>query len=222
MVDRLNLRKSPWVRVRAASSPLRCPYHCSYSTMDKIRISTVDNVVLERYVPPPSDTLDARPNKQRLTGQLHLVQHHLFFSPAACSSTSQTEEIWIPYPAINLLTRLPQSIEGLYPLRLRTRTFESYLLLFEKDREGGAEDVWLSIKDCAVASRLAVTRIARQLTRGQPPSNSYTLSTIGCLRRIRPVRSSILFLSHHSKPRRLSLLPHRDQAHRWHHQVPSR
>ncbi|ORX34963.1 protein-tyrosine phosphatase-like protein [Kockovaella imperatae] len=120
--------------------------------MDKLRVSTVDNVILERYVPPPIDALDDKPKKQRLTGQLHLVQHHLFFSPRASSSTSQPEEIWIPYPAINLLTRLPQSIEGLYPLKLRTRTFETFLFLFEKDREGGAEDVWTSIKDCAVAS----------------------------------------------------------------------
>jgi hypothetical protein len=38
-----------------------------------------------------------------------------------------------------------------YPLQIRTRTFHSYVLGFEKAMEGGAEDVWLSVKDCAVA-----------------------------------------------------------------------
>lgn len=32
--------------------------------------------------------------------------------------------------------------------------FDTYVILFERDREGGAEDVWQSVKDCAVASEL--------------------------------------------------------------------
>jgi myotubularin-related protein 6/7/8 len=53
-----------------------------------------------------------------------------------------------------LLTRLPATIQGLYPLQIRTRNFESYVLYFERDREGGAEDVWQSVKDCAVSGEL--------------------------------------------------------------------
>lgn len=119
--------------------------------MDGIRVTKVDNVILERLVPaiPPST---AAPTKQRLTGTLHLTPHHLFFTPTAQDNgDSAGSEIWIPYPTIILLTRLPQSIQGLYPLQIRTRTFEGYILLFERDRNGGAEDVWQSVKDCAVA-----------------------------------------------------------------------
>ena len=119
--------------------------------MDAIRVAKVDNVLLERPLPPnPPDTTTS--SRQRLTGTLHLTPHHLIFSPTSSSIATTSTEIWIPYPTITLLTRLPQSIQGLYPLQIRTRTFESYVLLFEKDREGGAEDVWQSVKDCAVAS----------------------------------------------------------------------
>lgn len=119
--------------------------------MDAIRVAKVDSVILERPLPPsPPET---GPSKQRLTGTLHLTPHHLIFSPTSYSSTSTSEEIWIPYSTITLLTRLPQSIQGLYPLQIYTRTFESYVLLFERDRERGAEDVWQSVKDCAVACK---------------------------------------------------------------------
>lgn len=123
--------------------------------MDAIRVAKVDNVVLERPIPPL--TKDGVPTRSRQTGTLHLTPHHLIFSPpldtaSTSSETASTSEIWIPYPTITLLTRLPQSIAGLYPLQIRTRTFGSYVLLFEKDRQGGAEDVWQSVKDCAVAS----------------------------------------------------------------------
>ena len=117
--------------------------------MDVIRVAKVDSVSLERLISPQAP--DATPTRQRVTGTLHLTPHHLIFSPTSTSTSPASEEVWIPYPTITLLTRLPQSIQGLYPLQIRTRTFESYVLLFEKDREGGAEDVWQSVKDCAVA-----------------------------------------------------------------------
>jgi hypothetical protein len=63
------------------------------------------------------------------------------------------KEVWVPYPTINLLQRLPQSPSGMYPLLVGTKTFDTYTLLFERDREGGAEDVWQSVKDCAVARK---------------------------------------------------------------------
>ena len=117
--------------------------------MDAIRVAKVDNVIIERHIPPSSS--DGSATVQSLTGTLHLTPHHLIFSPSSSSLAGLTEEIWIPYPIITLLTRLPQNIQGLYPLQIRTRTFESCVLLFERDREGGAEDVWQSVKDCAVA-----------------------------------------------------------------------
>ena len=117
--------------------------------MDAIRVARVESVTLEHQVPPSLP--DASPSRQRLTGTLHLTPHHLIFSPSSSSSTSHNEEIWIPYPTITLLTRSPQTIQGLYPVHIRSRTFESYVLLFERDRDGGAEDVWQSVKDCAVA-----------------------------------------------------------------------
>ncbi|WVW81396.1 hypothetical protein I302_103388 [Kwoniella bestiolae CBS 10118] len=80
-------------------------------------------------------------------------------SSSIASTTSKdkqnkNDEIWIPYPTITLLTKLPQSIQGHYPLKIETKHFENYVFLFEKDRSmgksGGAEDVWQSIKDSAV------------------------------------------------------------------------
>ena len=127
--------------------------------MDDIRVARVDDLVLERLVPPESP--NGVPVRQRLTGTLHLTPHHLFFSPSSqdpsssASAPAKLDEIWIPYPSITLLTRLPQNIHGLYPLQIRTRTFDSFLLLFSKPLEGGAEDVWQSVKDCAVACEFA-------------------------------------------------------------------
>jgi len=103
--------------------------------MDKLLVSKVDNVQLRTHT---SD----------LSGTLHLTPHHLFFSPDATSST--TAEIWISYPAINLMTRLPQTILGLYPIQIRTKTFHHYVFSFQQDRS--AEEVWQSVKDCAVIS----------------------------------------------------------------------
>ena len=114
--------------------------------MDSIRVAKVDNVILERPSRPPDTTV-----RQKSHGALHLTPHHLIFSPSATTSVD-TAEIWIPYPSITLCTRLPQALNGLYPLQVHTRMFDSYVLLFEKDRDGGAEDVWQSVRDCAVAS----------------------------------------------------------------------
>jgi hypothetical protein len=119
-------------------------------TMDSIRIARVDNVTLETFAPP--NDAGGVPNKERRKGTLHLTPHHLIFtSTSGFDPTSGEAETWIPYPSITLLTRLPQTFGGVYPLQIRTRTFHSYVLGFDKAMEGGAEDVWLSVKDCAVA-----------------------------------------------------------------------
>ena len=143
--------------------------------MDAIRVTKVERVQLDRFV-TSSSTRDSSSSassssvvkKQRLTITLHLTPHHLVLSPTPSSDgsstssdrlrsildpTQLTDEIWVPYPSITLLTRLPQTLKGLYPLQIRTRNFESYVLNFERDRDGGAEDVWQSVKDCAVSGK---------------------------------------------------------------------
>jgi myotubularin-related protein 6/7/8 len=133
--------------------------------MDAIRVAKVENVQLDRYIPPTTSSSSV--TKQRITITLHLTPHHLIFSPLPSYSdltrsksiqdpTQETDEIWVPYPSITLLTRLPQTIAGLYPLQIRTRNFESYVLSFERDRDGGAEDVWQSVKDCAVSGEVSL------------------------------------------------------------------
>ena len=133
--------------------------------MDAIRVAKVENVQLDRYIPPSSPS--SQVTRQRISITLHLTPHHLIFSPLPTDSeltrsrskqdpTQETDEIWVPYPSITLLTRLPQTLQGLYPLQIRTRSFESYVLSFEKDRDGGAEDVWQSVKDCAVSGKLLI------------------------------------------------------------------
>ncbi|WWC85439.1 uncharacterized protein L201_000302 [Kwoniella dendrophila CBS 6074] len=134
--------------------------------MDTLKVAKVDNVVLEHHIPPSSK--DGQPSKVRKTGAIHLTPHHLIFSQDPSStpeSSNDEQEIWIPYPSIILLTKLPQSIQGFYPLRIETKYFQNFVFLFEKDQDrvsgsssskrggsAGAEDVWQSIKDSAVKS----------------------------------------------------------------------
>ena len=118
--------------------------------MDKLRVAKVDNVLLDKAEEPGEDP-NHIPRRQRLSGTLHLTPHHLIFSPI--SSSASTAEIWIAYATITSMTRLPQTIHGLYPIQVRTKLFDSYLLSFERDRQGGAEDVWQSVKDCAVVGK---------------------------------------------------------------------
>lgn len=129
--------------------------------MDSIRVAKVDNVTLDRLIPPStSSSPSTLPTPLRQTGTLHLTPHHLIFHSNTPGDKS-TDELWISYPSITLLTRLPQTFAGKYPLQIKTRGFESYVLGFEKAMEGGAEDVWLSVKECAVASKLYSARRSR-------------------------------------------------------------
>jgi myotubularin-related protein 6/7/8 len=56
----------------------------------------------------------------------------------------------IPYPLIALLTRLPQTLEGLSPLSVRCRTFELFTLAFDADTSAVA--VFDSVRDLTVTS----------------------------------------------------------------------
>ena len=121
------------------------------AVMDAIRVARVESVIVEWS--PSHTSSGSAPSRERLTGTLHLTPHHLIFSPNTSSTKSDGDEIWIPYPSVIQFTRLPQNIQGLYPVQIRTKTFEDYLLLFETDINGGAEDVWQSVKNCAIASK---------------------------------------------------------------------
>lgn len=160
--------------------------------MDALRVTKVERVVLERTSHEPPYTSSS------VEGTLHLTPHHLFFSPSvanAATSSSKgvgnadgrsqldvTDEIWVPYPIINVLHRLPQTSSGLFPLLLSTKTFHTYTFLFERNGEGGAEDVWQSVRDCAITrephacssadmQRLSIScmRISTRCQRLKPP-----------------------------------------------------
>ncbi|PWN20058.1 phosphatases II, partial [Microstroma glucosiphilum] len=120
--------------------------------MDKLRVSKVEDVFLQRGA-----------DVQK--GSLHLTQHHLIFRPSDAS-----EEHWIPYALLSLVTRQasllplaqrrPHSPQGsaslssssrsgrIYPLQLRFRTFDAASLGF--DSEAKATDVFESLKAVAV------------------------------------------------------------------------
>ncbi|KAF9792119.1 protein phosphatase [Thelephora terrestris] len=103
--------------------------------MDKIRIAKVERVVCSKL------------NGSNIC-TLHLTAHHLIFQ----YEDQSLEEMWVPYPLISLVTRLPQTLTGKNPLTIRTRTFENLLLSFENDIE--ALDVFESIKELTVANSI--------------------------------------------------------------------
>ncbi|EED77729.1 predicted protein, partial [Postia placenta Mad-698-R] len=101
--------------------------------MDAIKVAKVEGVLCSKAGSIAS-------------GTVHLTAHHLIFhydDPAK-------EEMWIPYPLISLVTRLPLTLQGSCPLTIRTRTFEAASLLFGSERE--AIDVFDSVKELTVAT----------------------------------------------------------------------
>ncbi|KAK7693839.1 hypothetical protein QCA50_003411 [Cerrena zonata] len=82
-------------------------------------------------------------------GTLHLTTHHMIF---VYDDTSK-EEMWVPYPLISLVTRLPQTLSGLYPLTTRTRTFETFSLSFKVLQE--SIDVFESVKELTVVTSIS-------------------------------------------------------------------
>ncbi|KAN0103897.1 Protein-tyrosine phosphatase-like protein [Russula decolorans] len=101
--------------------------------MDAIRIPKVPNVLCSK-------------SGRTSPGTLHLTAHHLIFSYADVSQS----EMWIGYPLINLVSRLPQTLSGQRPISFRCRTFETFSLSFERDTD--AADVFESVKELTVAN----------------------------------------------------------------------
>lgn len=60
--------------------------------------------------------------------------------------------MWVPYPLVSLVTRLPQTIYGSSPLTIRTRTFETCTLSFKSEKD--IIDVFESVKELTVATSI--------------------------------------------------------------------
>lgn len=114
--------------------------------MDAIRVPKVTDVQIYR----PGSGARARAN-----GTVHLTAHHLIYTYSTSKSTSadgeaDEEEMWVPYPLINQLTRLPQTLQGLSPLAFRTRTFEAFTLFFPRDTD--ATQVFDTVRELTVVA----------------------------------------------------------------------
>ncbi|KAG2349521.1 phosphatases II [Suillus weaverae] len=101
--------------------------------MDSIRVSKVEKVLCGK-------------SGGAHYGSLHLTAHHLIFR----YEDSEKEEMWVPYPLISLVLKLPQTLHGQSPLTFHTRMFETFSLSFEKERD--AIDVFESVKELTVCT----------------------------------------------------------------------
>ncbi|KAK7054644.1 phosphatidylinositol-3-phosphatase ymr1 [Paramarasmius palmivorus] len=101
--------------------------------MDSIRIPKVEGVRCTK-------------GGSTLSGTIHLTAHHLIFR----YDEEKEKEMWIPYPLISLVTRLPQTLLGQCPVTFHTRTFETFSIEFTK--ESDAIDVFDSVKELTVAT----------------------------------------------------------------------
>ncbi|KAI0705935.1 protein-tyrosine phosphatase-like protein [Cytidiella melzeri] len=101
--------------------------------MDAIRVAKVDGVLCSK-------------SGTTLPGTVHLTAHHLIFA----YEEPGRDELWVPYPLMSLVTRMPQTLQGKSPVTLRTRSFETFTLSFEQEKE--ALDVFDSVRDLTVAT----------------------------------------------------------------------
>ncbi|KAG6832072.1 hypothetical protein H0H92_005494 [Tricholoma furcatifolium] len=99
--------------------------------MDSIRVSKVERVSCTK-------------SGTTRFGTIHLTAHHLIFR----YDEEAEKEMWVPYPIISLVSCLPQTLRGQYPVTFHTRTFETFSLAFSKDKD--AADVFESVKELTV------------------------------------------------------------------------
>ncbi|KAI5828942.1 phosphatases II [Schizophyllum commune Tattone D] len=116
--------------------------------MDAIRVTKVSDVACTR-------------NGVTSKGTVHLTAHHLIFH----FDEAEQKELWIPYPLISLVTKLPQTISGQCPLTFHQRTFETFSLAFDGDKS--ATDVFESVKELTVAT--SVTQLYAFFYTPNPP-----------------------------------------------------
>ncbi|KDR73599.1 hypothetical protein GALMADRAFT_251342 [Galerina marginata CBS 339.88] len=125
--------------------------------MDAIRVSKVEQVVFTK-----AGSISK--------GTVHLTAHHIIFR----YDDAEEKEMWMPYPLISLVNRLPQTLQGQSQLNFHTRTFESFSLTFRKDSD--ASDVFESVKELTVAT--SVTQLYAFFYTPTPPfpnSDGWTL-----------------------------------------------
>ncbi|KAG9012090.1 hypothetical protein FRB93_002233 [Tulasnella sp. JGI-2019a] len=84
-------------------------------------------------------------------GDLHLTAHHLIFTFDE-ETADQDRELWVPYPLMASVTRMPLTLHGFAPLTFRTRTFEMFTLTFARELEAG--DVFDSVKELTVITKI--------------------------------------------------------------------
>ncbi|TBU50226.1 phosphatases II [Dichomitus squalens] len=103
--------------------------------MDALRVTKVEGVLCTKAGSTSS-------------GTLHLTAHHAIFH----FNEEGREEMWIPYPLISLVSRMPMTLYGRCPLTIHTRTFETILLSFSSEKD--AIDVFESVKELTVATSI--------------------------------------------------------------------
>ena len=156
------------IRVAKVLSPFQAiphPYSRAHSTDQWVFHEQVESVILDKA-------------GRRTEGILHLTPHHLIFtlpdnteewvSPRLHANPPKTtlttlsllfpihsfnlnQPSQTPYPHISTLHRLPLTHTNLSPVHIRTRTFDSFIFLFKKERE--AEDVWTSVRDLCLVCK---------------------------------------------------------------------
>ncbi|KAF9484650.1 protein phosphatase [Pholiota conissans] len=104
--------------------------------MDAIRVSKVEQVLFSK-------------SGSTSVGTIHLTAHHIIFR----YDDAGEKEMWMPYPLISLVNRLPQTLQGQSILNFHTRTFESFSLTFKRDSD--ASDVFESVKELTVATSVS-------------------------------------------------------------------
>ncbi|KAH9928550.1 phosphatases II [Epithele typhae] len=127
--------------------------------MDALRVAKVEGVLCTK-------------GGSTSSGTLHLTAHHAIFH----HEDEGKEEMWVPYPLISLVSRMPMTMHGRCPLTIHTRTFETTFFLFSSEKE--AIDVFESVKELTVAT--SVTQLYAFFYVPNPPlptSTGWTLYT---------------------------------------------
>ncbi|KAI0748377.1 phosphatases II [Daedaleopsis nitida] len=125
--------------------------------MDSLRVTKVEGVLCTK-------------GGSTTQGTLHLTAHHAIFH----FDEEGKEEMWVPYPLISLVSRMPMTLHGRCPLTIHTRTFETTFLLFATEKD--AIDVFESVKELTVAT--TVNQLYAFFYVPNPPfveSNGWTL-----------------------------------------------
>ncbi|CAA7271474.1 unnamed protein product [Cyclocybe aegerita] len=137
-----------WSSCLLPCSAKKLPSILQTYSMDAIRVSKVEQILFMK-------------TGSISKGTLHLTAHHIIFR----YENAGEKEMWMPYPLISLVNRLPQTLQGQSQLNFHTRTFESFSFTFKKDTD--ASDVFESVKELTVAP--SVTQLYAFFYNPNPP-----------------------------------------------------